>query len=239
MGMLHRHRYFGWQMWLVCLSISSTQRLIGTSIVSFKWIFNATVAAVTIIAATLIRVEVMPFAIPLVIQVLVAISERFCDGFTGFITAAVSGALLVGIGLVLRSLVWLIGASQLLSRFGLPKWEWPPDALSPGLLFAEFLTNPHNVAILALAPIAFIFGWVSGVERYWLLAFAGTTIALAFWPITSVIDDVMIRTTLAMYSLILTAGFVMCRGWTGTVGLPLVILVFVASMYFYARPIQM
>jgi hypothetical protein len=102
-------------------------------------------------------------------------------------------------------------------------------------IYAEYIENPHNVAILILAPIAFVVFWFIPVRRYWVTSFLLTTILLLIWPLSGGADNLMMRTSLATYGLVLTCGFILTKGWISVFLVPVLFGVVVSVVYVRAR----
>jgi hypothetical protein len=74
-------------------------------------------------------------------------------------------------------------------------------------VFRELATNPHNLTVLVLAPVAFGFLFFAPEKvaawGQWLLV---TAVCVEILPIAAVVDDLVVRTALARFVLALAVG---------------------------------
>jgi len=166
-------------------------------------------------------------ALLLVAHVLSAAAAHSGRGFIGRLLALVGRA---GV-LAIISAEWL----ALVDAFGVPRhivmWSgW--DAV-----VAEVLGNGHNVAALALAPTAVLLLVFSDADWVWLGACVATAIATVANPMTCVVDDLLVKTVLGNYMIIMASGFVLCSGSAAWLATPVAAFVLAVALYFYAAPI--
>jgi hypothetical protein len=118
-------------------------------------------------------------------------------------------------------------------RFSRMRWI----DVSWDLVHAELLTNPHNIVMIGCVSfIGFLGIWFTRVSGLWILSFGASAIALVFFPLTCSVDDIMIKTALASYAIILSFGFVASQCSAKLLVIPLLIVVLFVSHFFYDMP---
>ena len=232
LSIVRKNPSFAIQLSLISVSLGCAYKLPFNSVFSITWILDIFVGSCAAIIASFIRLESLALALPLMAQATVSLVSQGHRSFWRRIISTIFASMLLlvvcGVSVFVVFCTWVI--------FGLPRFElWPVES---ELLIAEYLTNPHNVAVLALIPLAFCFLKFSSVSGLWVLAMSAATIATLMSPITCVVDDVLVRTVLATYALLLTCGFVLCDENIAHFTTPLLAVVLSAVVYFYVYPIQ-
>ena len=220
------------QMSLISISLGCAHKLTFYSLFSVTWFLEMIVGVGSIIFASYIRMEALPLAIPYLAQAALSFTSYVGNGSCFRLIPAFFASLVMFITLGVCAMI-VCGVAIV---FDLPQYEvWTNDA---SIFVVEFLTNPHNVAILGLIPLALLFISYSSVSGYWLLALVAGTAGIFVSPITCVVDDLLVKTVFGTYGVLVTCGFILSdEAISNTTAIPLAILLSVV-VYFYLYPIQ-
>ena len=223
---------FAVQMSLISVSLGCAHKLTFYSLFSITWFLEVIVGSCAILFASFIRMEALPLALPLLAQVAVSFASYVGNGSCFRLIPAFFASLVMFLVCGLCCML-MCGVAIV---FDLPEYEcWETDA---NVYVTEYLTNPHNVAILGLVPLALLFITYSSVSGSWLLALVAGTAGIFLSPITCVVDDLLVKTVFGTYGVLVTCGFILSDEAVSNIAtLPLALLLSVV-VYFYLYPIQ-
>jgi hypothetical protein len=223
--------YFCCVLILLGVAISSMQKLVGVPCFSVRWIVNAINSVLMILLAGLLRPEVIYFIIPMFYQILVNLMASGRRSISGAVVYCIILEFALYVGLV-EFQAWI--SRRISIDLGLP-WYEPSESMylsfdeANSISLARYATTPWNVAIFGLIPIAIILVPSFSLFLYWPISFVIPTVIVMFSP-SHGLDDVAPRDTLALYGMVLTCGFVVCRGEVAMIAIPLLVLVLIGSM---------
>jgi hypothetical protein len=229
-AIMHRNYALGIQMILVAHSISSAQALCATPPGSIDWLTNTFWSVFHVVVALLIMPESAAALIPVAVQVFIAFRKR--TGLAKTVLTTIRSRLrLLPISAVLLTLFLLLARSV-----GFPRCAWIVPSLEA--LRSEIMVHPHNLVILALVPTACFAVSFVGVSKAWVLSLLATAAVILFFPISGIVDDLLVRTVLAKYILLLTVGTTICDRKLGSVYTAVSVVSLLTSLVFFISPIQ-
>jgi hypothetical protein len=232
MDLLEQDTGFAVQLILVQMSLIGSAGVMHRGLASAEGTFSCLLALGAVGAATFMRYEAWPAALPLAIFLLVDLFGEARASFFRRLGALVARAF--SLTLIFGTAFVLCAAAML--TFDLPRFEW--DRMTVQDVLLELATHPHNLALFGVVALAVPFWLLSGAHPAWVFGLALAAYGVTAQPLSCMANDWIIRVVLARYLLMVASGSVLCTGAPSVLAAPCIVALTPIAVYFYAYPVQ-
>ncbi|OHT16076.1 hypothetical protein TRFO_42079 [Tritrichomonas foetus] len=222
---------FGILLIFIEYCIKRCQYILVSEIFSTTWLTSGILAFLFASAASFIRLEALPIFIPVVVSILFSKSPESRSSFFKKIWRTI----VASISLIILCVVCVLTVFFIFSVFGLPKYILIDPNIH--LLISEFISNKHNVGILIMIPLVFLFYWLTEIEGFWMITIIGCLIFTVYLPISCVVDSLETVIALTTFYYLLACGYVMTDQFLSIVACPSLVFILTVVIYFYIYPV--